>query len=98
MDIDNITEEEALDVLHKLRTKFHWAGTVFMKDDIIYRWKDKYGEEEGQALSDEQIESVMTSWDHNNRSNNPLPRRQRNTRRSSRGIPRRVRPDDIRRR
>jgi hypothetical protein len=63
MDIDNITEEEALDVLHKLRTKFHWAGTVFMKDDIIYRWKDKYGEEEGQALSDEQIESVMTSWE-----------------------------------
>jgi len=62
MDIDNITEEEALDVLHKFRTKFGWAGTVFMKDDIIYRWEDKYGEEEGYALSDEQIEKVMVSW------------------------------------
>jgi hypothetical protein len=63
MDIDNITEEEALTVLHKLRTKFHWAGTIFIKEDIVYRWNDNHKEDEGYELSEEQIESVMTSWE-----------------------------------
>ena len=62
MDIDNITEEEALEVMHKLRAKFHWAGTVFVKEDIIYYWNDNYKEDEGYELTEEQIESVMTSW------------------------------------
>ena len=64
MNIENITEDEALDLFQKLRSKFYWTGTVFTKEDIIYRWLDKYPVKEGnEPLTDDQIEQIMVSYE-----------------------------------
>lgn len=33
-DIENVTEDEAIDTIHALRARFDWSGTEFMHSDV----------------------------------------------------------------
>ena len=43
---DNITEEQALDLMWSFARKFGWKGTMFTRDDVRQAIIDQYGESE----------------------------------------------------
>lgn len=59
MDIDTITEPEALDLFRTLANKFNWKGTVFSTIDIADEWINQTGEE----ITDEQMKLVQADSD-----------------------------------
>lgn len=64
MNIENITEEEAIDIMRQFKIKFDWVGTMFYKEDITARWEDNYGEDDNyEPLTDDQIEHIMVSYE-----------------------------------
>lgn len=64
MNIENITEEEAIDIMRQFKIKFDWVGTLFYKEDIIYRWADNNSDKENyEPLTDDQIEQIMVSYE-----------------------------------
>lgn len=61
MDIENITESQALDLFLRLSDRFGWAGTVFTRADADQSWSE-YHEQPGE-LSDDQWEQVCNTWE-----------------------------------
>lgn len=41
INIDNITEDEAMTLFSQLRTKFGWQGTIFTKFDVEEAYNDR---------------------------------------------------------
>lgn len=63
--VNALTEDEALDVFHQLRSRFGWAGTVFITEDITSEL-DEYELNERDLTPDERerlIEAVKWSWE-----------------------------------
>ena len=55
-ETDNITEEQALDLMWSFARKFGWKGTMFTRDDIRQAIIDQCGESE---TLDNEITAVM---------------------------------------
>lgn len=58
MNIENITESEALRLYYALSRKFGWSGTLFTRGDVDSYWEEYTGED----MTDEDWEEVSDSW------------------------------------
>lgn len=59
IDIETITEDEALDLHYRLARRFGWAGTNFSREDAEARWEEKH---EGVPFTDEVWEAIRTNY------------------------------------
>lgn len=63
--LGSLTEDEALDIFHKMRTTFGWSGTFFTRADAELEWRAQTTltyELDGEPLPDEMWETIATTW------------------------------------
>lgn len=60
IDIETITEDEAVHLAIALERKFGWQGTFFTRQDADSSWTEYY--EQPDVLTDEQWDKVQQSW------------------------------------
>lgn len=60
IDIDTITEDEAVRLAIALERKFGWQGTFFTRGDADSSWTEYH--EQPNVLTDEQWNKVQQSW------------------------------------
>lgn len=61
MNIETITEDEAIDLHHKLSRKFGWSGTFFTRADAETGWLAHTPDNAG-PLTDDVWESIRQTW------------------------------------
>lgn len=69
-NIDELTEDEALNLFHRLRSRFDWSGTVFVRQDVVDAVRaatsdDDEHDEGKRALApgeDEVVDAVMSGY------------------------------------
>lgn len=67
MNIDNITEAEALQIFHNLTKKFGWAGTIFTRGDAEQAWNTErfdgpYDESAVEPMPEDVWDAFLCSW------------------------------------
>lgn len=60
IDVDTITEDEAISLYHKFSEKFGWAGTFFTREDAEVSWNERYNQE--GAMPKEAWEATADSY------------------------------------
>lgn len=60
IDIETITEDEAVRLAITLERKFGWRGTFFTREDADSSWTEYH--EQPESLTDEQWSKVQQSW------------------------------------
>lgn len=58
IDIETITEDDAIDLHHRLARRFGWAGTFFTRADAQERWE----QEQDTPFTDEVWEAIRTNY------------------------------------
>jgi len=58
MNIDNITEEQAADLVYNWTHKFGWNVCLIREEDIKVAWRD----DTERDITDEELEAVKTSY------------------------------------
>jgi hypothetical protein len=58
MNIDIITEKDAMKIVHEMAYKFRWNYCLMSESDIVEAWGNMYDTE----ITDDQLEAVKTSY------------------------------------
>jgi hypothetical protein len=60
IDLDTISEDDAIRAYHALANQFGWGGTLFTREDAQSSWNEYY-DQEGD-LTDEQWAEIQDSY------------------------------------
>lgn len=67
MDIENMTEQQALDVFYAMRMRFGWQGSIYSRQDVADIWETFYaddvtvGDDFVARITDEQWQAVLAT-------------------------------------
>lgn len=64
MNIETITEDEAIDLHYKLSRRFGWGGTFFTRADAESKWQELTGDDltNSEPLPDDVWENIRQTW------------------------------------